>query len=34
MVIVDSPKAPYARSLLRLMIFQIGITKKEFFAML
>ena len=34
MVIVDSPKAPYARGLLRLMIRAIGISKKEFSAML
>lgn len=34
MVIVDEPKAPYHRKLLRLMLNQAGISKKDFFRLL
>lgn len=33
-VIVDEPKSPYHRNLLKLMLHQVGISKKDFFALL
>lgn len=34
MVVVDAPKAPYHRRLLKLMLEQVGISKKDFFKLL
>lgn len=34
MVVVDEPKSPFHRSLLMLMLRQMGVTKREFFEML
>lgn len=34
MVIVDEPKAPFHRKLLSLMLFQMGVSKRDFFALL
>ena len=34
MVIVDEPKSPFHRSLLKLMLNQAGISKRDFFALL